>query len=103
MSSAPSSNPPSFLSEKLATNLADTRGRIETAALRHGRDSSSVTLLAVSKQQPVEAIQAAAALGQRDFGESYLQEAISKIAEVDNAALSWHFIGQLQSNKTRPV
>ena len=60
-------------------------------------------MVAVSKTQPAEAVQALAALGQRDFGENYLQEALPKIEALRPLGLVWHFIGQLQSNKTRPV
>lgn len=60
-------------------------------------------LLAISKSQPHEAIRALAELGQRDFGENYLQEALPKIAALSDLELTWHFTGQLQSNKTRPV
>jgi pyridoxal phosphate enzyme (YggS family) len=90
---------PQFSSDGLTT----VRGRIEAAARRAGRDPASVALLAVSKQQPVAAIRAAAAAGQSAFGENYVQEAVAKIAALDDLPLTWHFIGQLQSNKTREV
>jgi len=99
--------------------LDQVRKRIEKAAREAGRCVDSITLLGVTKGQPAAAIQAAAALGLRDFGESYLQEALQKIATVEGSAvapgagagsdtaathqLTWHFIGRLQSNKTRPV
>ena len=79
------------------------RTRIENAALRAGRDPASVRLLAVSKQQPVESIAAAADAGQSEFGENYVHEATPKIEALRDRALTWHFIGQLQSNKTRAV
>jgi PLP dependent protein len=75
--------------------------RIRDAAVSHGRDPAAVRLLAVSKRQPVEAIRRVAGFGQRRFGENYLQEAQAKIAALAALALEWHFIGQLQSNKTR--
>jgi hypothetical protein len=62
-----------------------------------------VRLVAVSKQQPAEAIAAAAGAGQLEFGENYVQEAVAKIAALRGRPLTWHFIGQLQGNKTREV
>ena len=76
--------------------------RIAEAAARVGRDPATVRLLAVSKGQPAEKIRAAYALGQRAFGENYVQEAIAKAAGLsDLADIEWHMIGPLQSNKTR--
>jgi PLP dependent protein len=83
--------------------LVAVRSRIEAAARRAGRDPGSVRLLAVSKQQPEAAIRVLAAAGQREFGENYLQEAVAKIDALRELPLAWHFIGQLQSNKTREV
>jgi len=79
--------------------------RIARAAQRAGRDPQSVTLLAVSKTFGAAQVAAVAALGQIDFGENYVQEAVDKIAALRPAwpALRWHFIGPLQSNKTRDV
>lgn len=87
----------------LRSRLQETRTRIASAASKHGRPPDSVRLLAISKSQPHEAIRALAELGQRDFGENYLQEALPKIAALSDLELTWHFTGQLQSNKTRPV
>jgi len=87
----------------VATNLASLQTRIQAAERRFQRSAGSVTLLAVSKAQPVSLITAAAAEGQRRFGESYLQEAVEKIAALQNCALEWHFIGPIQSNKTRKI
>jgi pyridoxal phosphate enzyme (YggS family) len=67
------------------------------------RRPQDVNLLAVSKKQPVEKILAAADAGQRDFGENFVQEGLEKIAKTRGRALIWHFIGHLQSNKTREV
>ena len=78
-------------------------GQIEAAARAAGRAPGSVQLLAVSKRQPVGAIAELAALGQIRFGENFVQEACAKIAALDGFALEWHFIGRLQSNKTREV
>lgn len=71
--------------------------------MRYGREADSVRLIAVSKSQPVDAIRALAALGQTDFAENYLQEALPKLAALADLSLTWHFIGQLQGNKTRAV
>ena len=79
------------------------RERIATAAARSGRSAESVTLLAVSKAQPAQLIRAAAAQGVRDIAESYLDEALGKLAVLEDLPLTWHFIGRLQGNKTRPV
>ena len=70
---------------------------------QNGRPKGSVTLLGVSKRQSTEKIREAAAAGLIDFGENYLQEALDKIAELGDLALEWHFIGPIQSNKTRPI
>ncbi len=86
-----------------AERLASVHSRIESAARRAGRDPASVTLLAVSKQQPAGAVRAAAAAGQRHFGENYAQEALAKVESLRDLPLTWHFIGQLQANKTRDV
>jgi len=83
--------------------LSGVRQQLAAAAIRHGRDPEKVQLLAVSKQQSVAAITAAAQAGQRDFGESYLQEALPKMDACKSLGLTWHFIGQVQSNKTRPI
>ena len=90
---------PQFSADGLKLVLA----RIEAAARRAGRDPRSVTLLAVSKQQPAAAIRALAEAGQREFGENYVQEAVGKIDALRDLPLQWHFIGQLQGNKTREV
>jgi hypothetical protein len=90
---------PQFSPEKLAAVLA----RIEAAARRAGRDPAGVRLLAVSKQQPAAAVAAAADAGQREFGENYVREGVAKIEALAGRPLTWHFIGQLQANKTREV
>lgn len=71
--------------------------------MRYGRDPDSVRLIAVAKTQPAEAIRTLAALGQQDFAENYVQEAMPKLAALADLPLTWHFIGQLQANKTREV
>ncbi len=97
----------SSLIEAVQANLARVNERISTAAQAVSRDPASVTLLAVSKTFGAEAVLAAARAGQRRFGENYVQEGVDKIAQVRSLApelrLEWHFIGPLQSNKTRPV
>jgi len=88
----------------LPAALQSVRSRIVRAAERAGRDPGSVRLLAVSKQQPAALVRAAAAAGQAEFGENYVQEGIDKVtALADVPGLAWHFIGQLQRNKTREV
>ncbi len=84
----------------IAANLQAIRRRISEALQG---DSRAVVLVAVSKQQPPEAIGAAFDAGCRDFGESYVQEAIPKIAAVRHTPIVWHFIGRLQANKARDV
>ena len=79
------------------------RSRIARAAEASGRHPDSVRLLAVSKTFPADAVRAVYALGQRDFGENYLQEALPKMQALRDLSLVWHFTGQIQSNKTRPI
>ncbi|MFZ5538806.1 MAG: YggS family pyridoxal phosphate-dependent enzyme [Pseudomonadota bacterium] len=97
----------SSLDEPLQAALARVHERISAAARAAGRDPGEIALLAVSKAFPAEAVIAAARAGQRRFGESYVQEAVDKIAQVralaPDLALEWHFIGPIQSNKTRPI
>lgn len=87
----------------IASNLQAVRARIDAAARAVGRDPATVKLLAVSKTWPAENIQEAARAGQRSFGENYVQEAVEKIVQLRDMDLEWHFIGPLQSNKTRLV
>ncbi len=83
--------------------LTRVRRRITAAALAAGRAEREISLIAVSKGQPIDAITALAVQGQQRFGENYVQEALPKIAALRTLSLSWHFIGRLQSNKTREV
>lgn len=83
--------------------LQAVRTRIDTAARNAGRDPVQVRLLAVSKTFPAAAVHAAWQAGQRAFGESYVQEAVEKIAELRELPAEWHFIGPIQSNKTRLI
>ncbi len=77
--------------------------RIAGAAVAAGRDPAEVRLLAVSKTWPAESVREAAAAGQRAFGENYVQEGVAKVEALADLGLEWHFIGPLQSNKTRLV
>lgn len=77
--------------------------RIARAAVAAGRDPAGVRLLAVSKTWPAESVREAAAAGQRAFGENYVQEGVAKVEALADLELEWHFIGPLQSNKTRLV
>lgn len=88
----------------IADNLNRVHRQIQQIADRAGRDTKKIQLLAVSKGQPATAIRTAYELGQRHFGENYLQEALEKQQALsDLTDICWHFIGPLQSNKTRKV
>jgi len=87
--------------QNLAERLQRVRHRIAAAATAAGRDPAAVTLIGVSKMQPAAAVRQALAAGLLDFGENYLQEALAKQQEVADPHARWHFIGALQSNKTR--
>jgi pyridoxal phosphate enzyme (YggS family) len=89
----------------IAENLGQVRQRIARACTAAGRSPQHVTLLAVSKTCPADAVRQALAAGQHAFGENYVQEALDKIAALADRRgdLEWHLIGPLQSNKTRPV
>ena len=94
---------------KIDDQLAKVTARIHQAATAAGRNPQTVQLIAVSKTQPAQALAKAYACGQRAFGENYVQEALDKqialqtMPEVEWQALEWHFIGPIQSNKTRPI
>lgn len=87
----------------IAENIAKVGVRIREAAQASQRDCAAVGLLAVSKTKPAAAIREAFAAGVQDFGENYLQEALEKQAELSDLPLTWHFIGPIQSNKTKPI
>ncbi|MEW5771506.1 MAG: YggS family pyridoxal phosphate-dependent enzyme [Pseudomonadota bacterium] len=87
----------------IAAALQACQDRIDGACGKAARGASCATLLAVSKTFPEVAIREAWRAGQRRFGESYVQEALGKIAALADLPIEWHFIGPLQSNKTRPV
>lgn len=94
---------------KIDDQLAKVTARIHQAATAAGRNPQTVQLIAVSKTQAAQALAEAYAWGQRAFGENYLQEALAKqiqlaaLTGIDWRALEWHFIGPIQSNKTRPI
>nr|WP_315414774.1 YggS family pyridoxal phosphate-dependent enzyme [uncultured Pseudomonas sp.] len=87
----------------IADNIGLVSQRIRAAADAVQRDASSIHLLAVSKTKPAQAVREAYAAGMLDFGENYLQEALGKQAQLTDLPLSWHFIGPIQSNKTRAI
>ena len=88
----------------LPESLASARERLRRALEDAGRSPTSATLLAVSKTKPAEMLREAWQHGQREFGENYLQEALDKQAALEDLdGIVWHFIGPLQSNKTRAV
>lgn len=87
----------------LVQRLDAVRARIHTAERAAGRPHGAVRLLAVSKKQPAASLAVLHAQGQTCFGESYLQEALEKISTLQALAIEWHFIGPLQSNKTRSI
>ena len=87
----------------IADNILDVSSRINAATLAANRAENSVRLLAVSKTKPAQDLREAFAAGLRDFGENYLQEALGKQLELADLPLIWHFIGPIQSNKTRAI
>ncbi|MGH8671328.1 MAG: YggS family pyridoxal phosphate-dependent enzyme [Burkholderiales bacterium] len=87
----------------IAVALQAVRERIAKAARAANRPEKDITLLAISKGKPVEAIREAYRNGQRAFGESYLQEALPKLAALHDLPIEWHFVGPIQSNKTRDI
>nr|WP_314577435.1 YggS family pyridoxal phosphate-dependent enzyme [uncultured Pseudomonas sp.] len=87
----------------IAENISTLAERINNAARAVQRDPASVGLLAVSKTKPAGDLREAYAAGLRDFGENYLQEALGKQSELSDLPLIWHFIGPIQSNKTRAI
>ncbi len=88
---------------RVTENFRKIHDLLAKAAAEAKRPADHIHLLAVSKTKPLEAILAAASVGQRDFGENFVQEAVGKIAECGRDDLIWHFIGHLQANKTRAV
>jgi pyridoxal phosphate enzyme (YggS family) len=89
--------------DTIENRLQAVKSRIAAACAAAGRDPRDIVLVAVAKGFPAADIRAAHAAGQRDFGENQVQEALAKLAALGGRDLVWHFIGPLQSNKTRPV
>ncbi len=87
----------------ISANLQAVRERIDAAARKYGRNATDIALLAVSKTWPAAFVREAAAAGQTAFGENYVQEGVAKVEGLRALGLQWHFIGPLQSNKTRSV
>ena len=87
----------------IADNISQVMARINAGAQAAQRPAGSIGLLAVSKTKPAAAVREAYAAGIRDFGENYLQEALAKQQELADLPLCWHFIGPIQSNKTRAI
>ncbi|MFK7955914.1 MAG: YggS family pyridoxal phosphate-dependent enzyme [Lysobacterales bacterium] len=83
--------------------LISVKKRIAEAAVAAGRNPHDITLLAVSKRHPAQAVEKLVSEGQRHFGENYVSEALEKMAALSVPALHWHFIGPIQSNKTRDI
>lgn len=88
---------------RVTENFRKIQDLLAKSAREAGRPEDSVRLLAVTKGQPAAAVSEAVSAGQKAFGENFVQEAVKKIAEVARDDLEWHFIGHLQSNKTRQV
>ena len=91
------------MNRKHTNQINEVRSRIDAACRSAQRDPQSVHLLAVSKTRPADAVRQLRALGQRAFGESYVDEAVAKIGELADLGLEWHYIGPIQSNKTRAI
>ena len=94
---------PRQIMSTIESNLQVVRARIATAARAAGREPGDIALLAVSKTFAAGAVRAAYAAGQGEFGENYVQEGLEKIAALSALPLVWHFIGPIQSNKTRAI
>ncbi len=89
--------------QNIEKNLALVHQQIEQAATKFNRETSDISLLAVSKKKPSSDLRSAFACGQRNFGENFLQEAQVKMRELADLDIVWHFIGPVQSNKTRAL
>ena len=88
---------------EIAQRYQHILAKIKQAEIDYERDAGSVNLIAVSKTKPADMIREMALLGQRSFGENYLQEALEKQVQLQDLDLEWHFIGHIQSNKTRDI
>ncbi len=89
--------------QQLRVNIAQLLERVRLSAQKSQRQSSDILVLAVSKTHPASAVRAAYHAGLSHFGESYLQEALEKIGQLADLDITWHFVGPIQSNKTRPI
>ena len=89
--------------QNLTLHVNHVRSRIRSAAIAAGRDPATVALVAVTKAQTAETARLAATAGVTDFGENYLKEALAKMDLMADLSVRWHFIGAIQSNKTRPI
>jgi pyridoxal phosphate enzyme (YggS family) len=89
--------------QNIDKNLERVTNQIRAAAERYGRDPETIRLLAVSKRKPASDIRIAYQCGQTEFGENFLQEAQGKMQELQDLDICWHFIGAIQSNKTKPI
>lgn len=96
-------NPPDRRRAELARNLAEVRGRIDAACAAAGRDKGDVTLIAITKTWPAADVMLLAELGLTDFGENRDAEAAAKAAACASLPVTWHFVGQLQTNKATSV
>ncbi len=88
---------------RIRDDLGEIQARVANALTAASRDGEKVIVLAVSKQQSADAIEAARQAGQRHFGENYVQDALAKMDRLTGLDIEWHFIGRIQSNKTRPI
>ena len=88
---------------RIRDDLAEIRARVASALDRASRAGDEVMILAVSKQQSADSVEAAWQAGQRHFAENYLQEALAKMDRLGRLDIEWHFVGRIQSNKTRPI
>ncbi|MED5534471.1 MAG: YggS family pyridoxal phosphate-dependent enzyme [Pseudomonadota bacterium] len=95
--------PPLQNASQVRDCLTEVQHRVQKALLEERREPGEVTILSVSKQQPITAVEELFRAGQVNFGENFVQEATKKIAKLDHLNIDWHFIGHIQSNKTRDI
>ena len=91
------------MKNSIFNKISKLRQRVRNVEYRYGRKPGSVQLIAISKAQNLESIKSAIAAGQRIFGESYVQEALEKIRSLQDSSLEWHFVGRMQTNKTKVI
>ena len=87
----------------IAENLKAVHARMDAAAKKAGRNPEDIQLICVSKTRPARDVHLASCEGEEHFGENYLQESVETIAQIGTHGITWHFIGPIQSNKTRPI